>query len=149
MRCKGRKTWLMEAWAFIAVAVIAFVAGLLIGDLGSSPTPKTDHVSAAMHEGGETMMTEPSGEAEGGSPGAQDFASAGEEMIVKPSLEVIEGYPANVMPRTYGETLSAREIQNLAEFLVESTPAKPWGYSSASRTLKPIGRFGCGGGAIN
>ena len=37
MRRNDWKHWLGEFWAFVAVAVIAFVAGLLIGDLGSSP----------------------------------------------------------------------------------------------------------------
>jgi hypothetical protein len=46
-------------------------------------------------------------------------------MILHPNEEVIEGYPANVMPQTYGETLSQTETQELAEYLVESTPAKP------------------------
>jgi mono/diheme cytochrome c family protein len=162
MRRKGRKTWLTEAWAFIAVAVIAFVGGLLVGDLGASPTTKTVHVSASVNEGEEAATSEPSGEAEseagGGSSGAQVFTSAGcgschtlaaagstgttgpaleeslasddntagiEEMIAHPNLEVVEGYPANVMPQTYGETLSTAEIHNLAEYLVASTPAKP------------------------
>ncbi len=162
MRRKGRKTWLTEAWAFAAVAVIAFVGGLLVGDLGASPTTKTVHVSAPVNEGEEAAAAEPSGEAEeeaaGGSSGAQVFTSAGcgschtlaaagstgttgpnldeslapdddtagiEEMIVHPNDEVVEGYPPNVMPQTYGETLSKAETQELAEYLVESTPAKP------------------------
>lgn len=162
MKRKGWKGWLYEAWALVAVAVIAFVGGLLVGDLGSSPTTKTVHVSAAVSEGEETATSEPSGEAEeeasGGSSGAQVFASAGcgschtlsaagstgttgpnldeslapddntagiEEMILHPNEEVIEGYPPNVMPQTYGETLSTAETHELAEYLVESTPAKP------------------------
>ncbi len=158
MRRKGRKTWLTEAWAFVAVAVIAFVGGLLVGDLGASPTTKTVHVSASANEGEEAATSEPSGEEAGEGGGAQVFASAGcgschtmaaagstgttgpnldeslapddntagiEEMIVKPNLEVIEGYPDNVMPQTYGETLSKAETHELAEYLVESTPAKP------------------------
>lgn len=165
MRHKGKKSWLMETWAFLAVAVIAFVGGWLVGDLGASPGTKTVYVSAPASEGEEANEGEEAaapesneGEEAGESPGAQVFASAGcgschtlsaagstgttgpdleeslaadddtagiEEMIVKPNLEVIEGYPANVMPQTYGETLSTAEIHNLAEFLVESTPAKP------------------------
>lgn len=160
MRRKGRKAWLTEAWAFIAVAVLAFVGGWVVGNLGASPGTKTVYVSAPANEGEETAAPEPSeGEEEAGEgAGAQVFASAGcgschtlaaagstgktgpdleeslapdddtagiEEMIVKPNLEVIEGYPANVMPQTYGEALSGTEIHDLAEFLVESTPAKP------------------------
>lgn len=48
-----------------------------------------------------------------------------ESMIAHPNEEVIEGYPPNVMPKTYGQSLSAAELHELAEFLVESTPAKP------------------------
>lgn len=158
MKQKGGKSLLTEAWALVVVAVIAFVGGLLVGDLGSSPTTKTVHVSASANEGEEAAATEPSGEAEGGSSGAQVFASAGcgschtlaaagstgttgpnldeslapddntagiEEMIVHPNDEVIEGYPPNVMPQTYGETLSTGETRELAEYLVESTLAKP------------------------
>lgn len=162
MRRKGRKTWLTEAWAFVAIAVIAFVGGLLVGDLGASPTTKTVHVSAPVSEGEEAAAAEPSSEAEeeagGGSSGAQVFTSAGcgschtlaaagstgttgpnldeslapddntagiEEMIVHPNEEVVEGYPQNVMPQTYSETLSKAEVHELAEYLVASTPAKP------------------------
>jgi mono/diheme cytochrome c family protein len=161
MRHKGKKSWLTEAWAFLAIAVIAFVGGLLVGDLGGSPPTKTVYVSAAASEGEEAAAPEPSGEAEGeaaGGSGEQVFASAGcgschtlkaagttgttgpaleeslasddntagiEEMIVNPNTEVVEGYPPNVMPQTYGENLSKAEVHELAEFLVESTPAKP------------------------
>jgi mono/diheme cytochrome c family protein len=162
MRHNGKKSRLTEAWAFIAIAVIAFVGGLLVGDLGASPESKAVYVAASAGEGEEAAAPEPSAEVEegaaGGSPGGQIFAGAGcgschtlaavgttgttgpdleeslapddntagiEEMIVKPNVEVVEGYPPNVMPQTYGETLSKTEIHNLAEFLVESTPAKP------------------------
>jgi mono/diheme cytochrome c family protein len=157
------KRYLTESWAFLAVAVIAFVGGLLIGDLGSSPETKTVYVSNAASEG-EEAEAEPAGEAaaegsgQGGSPGAQLFAANGcgschtlaaagttgttgpnlgeslapdddtagiEEMIVNPNVEVVEGYPPNVMPQTYGEMLSKEEIHQLAEYLVASTPAKP------------------------
>jgi mono/diheme cytochrome c family protein len=159
MKRKGRKSLLTEAWALVAVAVIAFVGGWLVGDLGASPGTKTVYVSAPANEGEEAAASEPSGEEEAGEGGgAQVFASAGcgschtmaaagstgttgpnldeslapddntagiEEMIVKPNLEVIEGYPDNVMPQTYGETLSRADTHELAEYLVESTPAKP------------------------
>lgn len=159
MRHNGKKSWLTEAWAFLAIAVIAFVGGLLVGDLGASPGTKTVYVSAAETESEEAATPEPSGEAEPeGEGGAQVFASSGcgschtlaaagttgttgpdleeslapddntagiEEMIVHPNEEVVEGYPANVMPQTYGETLSKAEVHELAEYLVASTPAKP------------------------
>jgi mono/diheme cytochrome c family protein len=171
-----RKDWkhtMTEVWAFVAVAVIAFVGGLLIGDLGSSPKTETVYVASSAEEGGEAAAKEGTEEGEEGEEaaapeeeggesgaGAQVFASAGcgschalaaakstgttgpdlneslasdddtqgiEEMIVKPNAEVIEGYPANVMPQNFGQTLSKTEIHQLAEFLVASTPAKPTG----------------------
>lgn len=57
---------------------------------------------------------------------APDDDTAGiEEMIVHPNEEVVEGYPPNVMPQTYGQSLSKAEVHQLAEFLVESTKAMP------------------------
>jgi len=167
MRRNDGKGWITELWAFAAVAVLAFVAGWLIGDLGSSTKTETVHVaaSASEGEGAETAeATEPTGgaetESEGGSnsSGAQLFTSAGcgnchtlsaagttgevgpnlteslapdddtqgiEVMIVEPNSEVVEGYSPNVMPQNYGQELSGAEVHQLAEFLVESTPAKP------------------------
>jgi plastocyanin len=48
-----------------------------------------------------------------------------EEMIVKPNTEVAEGYSGNVMPANYGERLSETEVEQLALYLVATTPAKP------------------------
>ncbi len=160
------KRFLVEGWALLAVAVIAFVAGWLIGDLGSSPEKKTVYVAAPA--GAEAAASEPAAEPEGGEPaseatgggaeGEQLFSSIGcgschtlsqagstgttgpdlneslaiddntagiEEMIVHPDAEVVEGYPPNVMPQNYGESLSKEEVHQLAAFLVASTPAKP------------------------
>lgn len=162
MRRKDSKHFLTEAWAFLAIAAIAFVGGLLIGDLGSSPKTETVYVSnSTSEEATETEAaagTESEPEAASGGSGGQLFTSAGcgschtlgaagttgttgpdleeslapddntagiEEMILNPNEEVVEGYPPNVMPQTYGQTLSKAEIQQLAEFLVASTPAKP------------------------
>ena len=164
MRRNNWKHMLTEFWAFVAVAVIAFAAGLLIGDLGSSPKTETVHIAASSGESEEAETTEPAAGAESesegaaGSPGAQLFASNGcgschtlaaagstgetgpnlneflapdddtqgvEVMIVEPDSELAEGYPANVMPQNYGQTLSGTQVHQLAEYLVESTPAKP------------------------
>lgn len=156
---------LTEGWALLAVAVIAFVGGVLVGGLGGSPSTETVYVSSPAGEseagGTEAVAEAPEAEAEpegGGTAGGQIFASAGcgschtlsaagttgttgpaleeslapdddtagiEEMIVHPNEEVVEGYPANVMPQNYGQTFSEAEIHQLAEFLVASTPAKP------------------------
>jgi mono/diheme cytochrome c family protein len=165
MRRNGWKRTMREGWAFIAIAAIAFVAGLLIGDLGASPETKTVYVSNGAGEGEEA--SEASGEAEGaesetaggeGASGGQLFTSIGcggchtlsaahstgttgpdldeslatdddtqgiEEMIIHPNTEVVEGYPPNVMPQTYGQSLSEPEVHELAEFLVATTKAKP------------------------
>lgn len=152
---------MIEAWAFLAVAAIAFVAGLLIGDLGASPKTETVLVAAppSESEGAEAEETaSPEAEGASGEPGAQLFVSNGcgschtlaaagstgevgpnldeflapddntagvEVMLVEPDSELAEGYPANVMPQNYGETLSKSEVHELAEYLVANTPAKP------------------------
>lgn len=54
-----------------------------------------------------------------------DTTESLEEMIVDPNAELAEGYPANVMPQDYGQTLSKAEVQQLSEYLVATTPAKP------------------------
>ncbi|HWC47479.1 MAG TPA: c-type cytochrome [Solirubrobacterales bacterium] len=81
MRRNGWKSMLMEGWALIAVAVLAFIGGLLIGDLGASPEKETVYVSNAAEEGGseageatEAEGAEPKAEGEGG---AQLFTSIG------------------------------------------------------------------------
>lgn len=166
MRRNGWKRMLMEGWAFLAVAVLAFVAGLLIGDLGASPETKNVYISNAAGEeasepsGEETEAEAPETESASGtsSSGAQLFTGVGcggchtlsaagttgttgpnlteslapddntqgiEEMIIHPDDEVVEGYAPNVMPQNYGETLSKPEVQELAEYLVASSPAKP------------------------
>lgn len=166
MRRNGWKHLMLEGWAFMAIAVLAFVGGLLVGDLGASPETKTVYVSNAASEGeeaseaaGESTEEESSeSEAEGSGSGAQLFTGIGcggchtlsaanssgttgpnldeslapddntqaiEEMITHPEDEVVEGYPPNVMPKNYGETLSPPEVHELAEYLVASTPAKP------------------------
>lgn len=91
MRNPSWKSLLIEGWAFVAVAAIAFVAGLLIGDLGASPKVETV-VATTANEGKEAEAPEATGEAKeageesaggvtGGSPqtegGAQVFASTG------------------------------------------------------------------------
>ena len=52
-----------------------------------------------------------------------DTAAAIEEMIVDPNAEIAPGYPADVMPLIYGETLSQKELEDLVQFLIENTPA--------------------------
>lgn len=44
-----------------------------------------------------------------------------EESIVDPNAKIAKGYPANVMPGTFGSSLSPTEIEQLVEYLIEST----------------------------
>lgn len=46
-----------------------------------------------------------------------------EEMIVEPNSEIAEGFTANVMPQTYGQSLSTGELEELVQFLVDNSPA--------------------------
>lgn len=168
MRSNSWKRLLIEGWAFVGIAILAFVGGLLVGDLGASPETKTVYVSNPAPEGEEASEaggegTEAAGAESGaeggtGASGAQLFTSVGcggchtlsaagttgttgpnlneslapddntagiEEMIEHPNEEVVEGYRPNVMPQTYGQTLAPAEVQELAEFLVANTAAKP------------------------
>ena len=52
-----------------------------------------------------------------------DNAAGIEEMIVNPNAEIAEGFPANVMPQNYGQTISKKELEDLVQFLVENSPA--------------------------
>jgi mono/diheme cytochrome c family protein len=52
-----------------------------------------------------------------------DDLAAIEEMIVDPNAEIAKGYPPNVMPDNFGETLSKKELEDLVQFLYENTPA--------------------------
>ncbi|HSS34253.1 MAG TPA: c-type cytochrome [Solirubrobacterales bacterium] len=47
-----------------------------------------------------------------------------EEDVVDPNKEIAKGYPANVMPDNFGQTLSKKEVEQLAEFLLKSTAKK-------------------------
>lgn len=44
-----------------------------------------------------------------------------EESIVNPNAELAQGFPANVMPANYKETLTQKEIEDLVEYLLQST----------------------------
>ena len=43
------------------------------------------------------------------------------ESIEDPNAKIAKGYPANVMPQNFHETLTPKEIENLVEYLIEST----------------------------
>ena len=44
-----------------------------------------------------------------------------EESIKDPNAQIAKGYPANVMPQNFAQTISPKEIGQLAEYLVEET----------------------------
>lgn len=43
------------------------------------------------------------------------------EDIVDPNKVIAKGYAANVMPQNFGETISEEELEQLVEYLIEST----------------------------
>jgi len=44
-----------------------------------------------------------------------------EESIVDPNAVITKGYPANVMPATFGEALSEKELEDLVQYLLNET----------------------------
>jgi mono/diheme cytochrome c family protein len=44
-----------------------------------------------------------------------------EESILDPNAKIAKGYPANVMPQNFHETLTPKEVENLVKYLIEST----------------------------
>jgi mono/diheme cytochrome c family protein len=42
------------------------------------------------------------------------------EMIVDPNAEIAKGYPPNVMPQNYEQTLSPKEVEDLVKYLLEN-----------------------------
>ena len=44
-----------------------------------------------------------------------------EESIVDPNAKIAKGYPANVMPQNFGETLSRKELEDLVQYLLQET----------------------------
>lgn len=46
-----------------------------------------------------------------------------EEMVVNPNAKIAKGYPANVMPQNFGQTLSKKELEDLVQYLYENSGA--------------------------
>jgi mono/diheme cytochrome c family protein len=46
-----------------------------------------------------------------------------EKSIADPNAQIVKGYPANVMPQNFAETLTPKELEDLVEYLLESTKA--------------------------
>jgi mono/diheme cytochrome c family protein len=53
------------------------------------------------------------------------------ESIVDPNKEIAKGYPSNVMPQTFEESISEKELEQLVEYLIENTPG---GKSAGSKS---------------
>jgi mono/diheme cytochrome c family protein len=53
------------------------------------------------------------------------------ESIVDPNKEIAKGYPPNVMPETFEQTISEKELEQLVEYLIENTPG---GKSAGSKS---------------
>jgi mono/diheme cytochrome c family protein len=68
---------------------------------------------------------------------SSDSFAAIEKMIVDPNAEIAKGYPPNVMPQDFGETLTKKELEDLVGFLIENSPAGK-GKSGKSKS-KPKG----------
>jgi mono/diheme cytochrome c family protein len=56
-----------------------------------------------------------------------DSAAEIEEDIVNPNAVIAEGYPANVMPQNFGETIPAEELKQLVEYLEKEADSKEKG----------------------
>jgi mono/diheme cytochrome c family protein len=56
-----------------------------------------------------------------------------QESIEDPNAKIAKGYPANVMPQNFAETLSPKEIEQLVEFLMEKTGDSAKGGSQAKK----------------
>lgn len=50
-----------------------------------------------------------------------------EESIVNPNAKIAQGYPANVMPENFKETIQPEEIKELVEYLAENAGKKSGG----------------------
>lgn len=44
-----------------------------------------------------------------------------EKSITDPNAEIAKGFPPNVMPATYGDSLTPKELEDLAQYLLQST----------------------------
>lgn len=71
------------------------------------------HTFAAAESGG---VTGPNLDEE--LPGESEAAVI--EMILDPNAEIVQGYPANVMPQNYEQELSPKELEDLVKFLLEN-----------------------------
>ncbi|HKT83395.1 MAG TPA: c-type cytochrome [Solirubrobacterales bacterium] len=69
----------------------------------------------------------------------QDPAKVKED-IVDPNAEIAKGYPPNVMPSNFEQSLSPKEIEDLVKYLIESTSGGKAGKGSKSGPNGPTGQ---------
>jgi mono/diheme cytochrome c family protein len=70
-----------------------------------------------------------------------------DESIVDPNKEIAKGYPANVMPASFEQTLSPKELEDLVQYLLESTGGGKGGGGTKKGKGHPAGpeAFAAGG----
>ncbi|HWO84072.1 MAG TPA: cytochrome c [Solirubrobacterales bacterium] len=100
-------------WAGVPGAAPPKVAGGPGAQVFASNGCGTCHTFAAAEAGG---VTGPNLDEE--LPG--ESQAAVEEMIKDPNAEIVKGYPPNVMPQTYEQMLSQKEIEDLVKYLLEN-----------------------------
>jgi mono/diheme cytochrome c family protein len=44
-----------------------------------------------------------------------------DQSIVEPNAKIAQGFPPNVMPANYGDTLTPKEVEDLVQYLLQST----------------------------
>lgn len=100
-------------WAGVPGAAPPKVAGGPGAQVFASNGCGTCHTFAAAEAGG---VTGPNLDEE--LPG--ESQAAVEEMIVDPNAEIVKGYPPNVMPQTYEQMLTPKELEDLVKYLLEN-----------------------------
>jgi len=141
MRSPSWKSLLAESWAFVAVAAIAFVAGLLIGDLGSSPKIETV-VATSSNEGEEAEAPEATGEAPeagaesgGGAAAGNAQAEAGAQVFASDGCGSCHTFEAANSTGTVGPDLNEYlapddDKAGVEEMIVDPNSEIAEGYSS-------------------
>jgi mono/diheme cytochrome c family protein len=107
-------------WAGVPGAAPPKVAGGPGAQVFASNGCGTCHTFAAAEAGG---VTGPNLDEE--LPG--ESQAAVEEMIEDPNAEIVKGYPPNVMPQTYEQMLSQKEIEDLVKYLLANAGTKSKG----------------------
>lgn len=100
-------------WAGVPGAAPPTVPGGPGAQVFASNGCGTCHTFAAAEAGG---VTGPNLDEE--LPG--ESQAAVEEMIKDPNAEIVKGYPPNVMPQTYEQSLTQKEIEDLVKYLLEN-----------------------------